>query len=466
MVYSAEDVETLISSRKDLLGKCEYSASSFSVYSYYYADYVFDNKLIEDLLEFEEFGGDAAYEAYFLSMYDISSYSDEILDYMLGTDTYVFTKYTSSKPSEKYFDIFNALILKSNETKLVLWGIDPMIIAELTESDSAFKTYVEQHLTRNIQNHPEISFRVFFPPHSLSYYSKYSEEEINNITEYYSFVVDALKDFPNVIWDFPGDIEWIYNNPYIYEGETETIKSDNVPTFIGHLLSGTFVSTSPEVIDKAKKLQEKVCEYNPVDDITSDLSNINVVIFGDSIFDYIHNDTSIQNVFSNFSGADMLCYAICGTAAGASPDGAAKPFGGQFESVSSLKKDIDSISSVDDKLIFIIEFGINDYMQGTPIDNINNPTDIFTYKGAMRYYISLLRDNWPNSEILLLSPGYIYICDDGNSRILGNSPILSDYRKASAELAKELDIKRMDLTDLKTIPKESYKNYLMADFGH
>lgn len=468
MVYSKEDEEVLIGSRRNLLGKCEYAGTSFVVYSYYYSDYVFDERLITDLLEFKEFGGDAEYETYFLSMYDIRSYSDEILDYMTGEDTYIFSKYTSSKPSERYFDIFNALILKSGDTKKVLWGIDPMIIYELTESDMGFRTYVDQHITRNVKNHPEITFRIFFPPHSLSYYSKYSEEEKSNIAKYYGFIVDDLKDYSNILWDFPGDIEWIYSNPYLFEKENdaETVADANISAFIGHLLSGSFASTSSGIGSRAGMLQKLVCEYKPEDSITSDLNNVNVVIFGDSIFDYTHNDTSIQDVLSNFSKADMLCYAICGTSAAESADGIHEAFGGELKSITSLKNDIKAIDKPGDRLVFIIEFGINDYMYSLPLDNPEKQPEIHSYKGSIRYYVSELRKAYPGCEILLLSPGYIYVCDNGNQRILGNSPILSDYRKASTELAEELSVDRMDLTKLKSIPKESYRDYLVGDMVH
>lgn len=55
----------------------------------------------------------------------------------------------------------------------------------------------------------------------------------------------------------------------------------------------------------------------------------------------------------------------------------------------------------------LIEYGINDYMAGKPVDNPDNPYDIKTFGGALRKTIENLQEAIPDVCIVLVTPTYI-----------------------------------------------------------
>lgn len=63
--------------------------------------------------------------------------------------------------------------------------------------------------------------------------------------------------------------------------------------------------------------------------------------------------------------------------------------------------------------ILLLEFGVNDYMAGKATDNPEDPFDISTYGGALRYSIELFEETYPNLEIVLVTPAFCHISDYG-----------------------------------------------------
>ena len=59
-----------------------------------------------------------------------------------------------------------------------------------------------------------------------------------------------------------------------------------------------------------------------------------------------------------------------------------------------------------------------------------------------------------------MSPGYIFVNNNGSDRMQEDSPILSDYREAAKELSAEYGTYLFNLTAIKNIPQESYNDYL------
>lgn len=64
--------------------------------------------------------------------------------------------------------------------------------------------------------------------------------------------------------------------------------------------------------------------------------------------------------------------------------------------------------------ILLLEFGVNDYTAGRKIDNPDDPLDVRTYGGAVRYAIQLFQETYPNLEIILVTPTFCQIVDCEN----------------------------------------------------
>lgn len=399
------------------------------------------------------------HDTYILSTYDIHAIDTDYINIIMAWDTYAFSENTFDNISSKDFKKTYSYILKSENAKRIIWGIDPLLIREKTGSDKAYKSFIKKYIVSAVKKHPEIDFRLVFPPHSLKYYSRYSDEDISNMSDYYGLLEDLLSDYANVQWDFPGNTEWIYENPYLFDGENEALKEINFNNYSGHLFADCFLISGNDVEKNAILLSERILEYRNTPVKSPDLNDANIVIFGDSIFAYRSDDTSIGKIIENFSGADVLSYAVSGSSAAISSKGTSS-LAVESSKIATREYEVSGFDSPDEDLIFIIEFGINDYMQGSPIDDPTDPYNASTYKGSIRNTIELIKNTRPESKIIIMSPGYIFVNNNGNDRMQENSPVLSDYREAAKELSSEYGTYIFDLTAIKNIPRESYNDYL------
>lgn len=99
--------------------------------------------------------------------------------------------------------------------------------------------------------------------------------------------------------------------------------------------------------------------------------------------------------------------------------------------------------------ILFIEHGINDYSAGRPIDNPDNPLDVHTYAGALRYSIEKIREAYPAMEIVLVTPLYCYFKEDGARGLDSEQAdfghgILKDYVEAEQKVAEEYGVSCID----------------------
>lgn len=95
--------------------------------------------------------------------------------------------------------------------------------------------------------------------------------------------------------------------------------------------------------------------------------------------------------------------------------------------------------------VFILQHGTNDYSGGRPLDNPENPKDIYTYGGALRYSIERLQETYPDAEIVLVTPAFCWIAGYGTSdeQDFGYGT-MEAYAEKKIEIAKEYDLPIID----------------------
>lgn len=62
--------------------------------------------------------------------------------------------------------------------------------------------------------------------------------------------------------------------------------------------------------------------------------------------------------------------------------------------------------------VIFLEHGANDYQTGVPLDNPEDPMDIYTFGGALRYVLQTLRESQPDTKIVLCTPTFIWYVHD------------------------------------------------------
>jgi len=81
----------------------------------------------------------------------------------------------------------------------------------------------------------------------------------------------------------------------------------------------------------------------------------------------------------------------------------------QYAHIQDIKAiDFDSVDFVS------IAYGTNDFSSATPLDNENNPLDVNTFKGAIRYCLKTLTEKYPHLKIIGVTPCYRFWSENGS----------------------------------------------------
>ena len=202
-----------------------------------------------------------------------------------------------------------------------------------------------------------------------------------------------------------------------------------------------------------------------------------IVCLGDSILGNVRDETSVTSVMESILGEEVANGAFGGTCASLSNTGyrptfyedsinltmladaiADKDFFVQLCDISSNNftlpyfedclRELSTIDFTQAEILFI-EHGINDYSAGRPVDNPENPKDVFTYAGALRYSIEKLQEAYPKLQIVLVTPLYCYFLENGVRGLDSEQAdfghgVLEAYVEAERQVAKEYGLPCID----------------------
>lgn len=211
-----------------------------------------------------------------------------------------------------------------------------------------------------------------------------------------------------------------------------------------------------EVVVDTEELNEPETEQpqevvEPVPETTED-NKLQIVFLGDSILDGHRDDTGIAYLTGVYCNANVYNLAIGGTTAALKPDE-----GAVYESwhsqcmqgivhaicgnVDPAIMDGNHVREVFDSCdfsktdYFVLEFGMNDFLSGIPINDSDDVYDEHTYVGALRIAVNNLRQYYPDAQIVLCSPSYAQFwgkdgayLGDGNMVNNGQGTLAAYYR--------------------------------------
>lgn len=199
-----------------------------------------------------------------------------------------------------------------------------------------------------------------------------------------------------------------------------------------------------------------------------------VVIMGDSLMGLCRDETSIASLMSVESGYPVLNGAFGGTCMALNDDEiasnytmellnmvslskamAAKDFGAQ-QTVRSRREITDYFTDTVDELsevdfdhvqVLILEFGLNDYHAGIALDNGADPCDEHTYGGALRSVLGMLKKEYPQMRVILVSPTYSWYLTNKLTceEYVTGEAFLEEYVGKQGEIAKQYGVEFVDL---------------------
>lgn len=201
---------------------------------------------------------------------------------------------------------------------------------------------------------------------------------------------------------------------------------------------------------------------------------VQIVVFGDSCYGNIRDESSITDRLEKLSGKTVYNAAFGGTCAGRQDKGNRLDYSGDSLSLAALAKavyagdfgvqqtirtgeeitsyfedTIDGLENLDfsQTEIVIIGYGFNDYSTGIPRDNEENDLDEYSFAGALRKSVKLLKRVNPDLRIILVTPTYSWIlysrqtCEEFD----GGDGFLEQYVEKEIAVAEELGLEFIDL---------------------
>lgn len=380
------------------------------------------------------------YQLVFLSMYPIDNYTEEGFASRYGHAP-LLTSYEIPNLStlKDYLKEVNA----AGTVSTVYLGVRPEAL------DGS-------RLAELLLSYPHISFQVILPHPSMDYWLSLSEKKCDRLLQAYRDFLPPLVNHENIfLYNFT-NAQWLIANPDNYENEFLTTPeiSDfimfhtnrDLPYCISHADPGSVTA----YIDALAGL---IAHHRTNATVYPDLSDWNIVFFGDSVIGNYTGSVSIPGVTAALTGARVYNMGYGGTCMTKTPEekpamtDVATAFVQQkpdllpveSQAYLGMKEYCDNPPA--GQLCIVINYGLNDYFSGRSMES-DDPYDIYTFKGATRTCVKMLQDAYPDAHILLNTPNFTDYFDNGTEPHEGY--VMVDYVNALKELAKELNIALLD----------------------
>lgn len=316
--------------------------------------------------------------------------------------------------------------------------------AAVEKNETTFAKQLSGFLLSYSDGHPEISFEIILSSPSLAHWLELSEPKTETAIYAYQRLITSLSGHQNIQMFFAGDQYWLIANPDNYTEDlfvTNEVISQKL--FLYTFCDGKYQISDANAGTVLSSLQEIIQRERTTPTRYPDLSDCNIVYFGDSILDYVVGSHSVSGYVSGFSGAGALDCSIGGTPATvAFPEIVSRFLAGE-EDIAHGNLSIQETLSSDKTLVFVLNYGLNDYFDRLPVDG-DSPYDVNSYTGALRYGIAELKTAFPDCIILLMAPTFTNMPPLETESVNETAAPLTDYVNASISVADEMDVYSLD----------------------
>lgn len=442
------------------------------VVGYFYINRSGITKEDKERLETEE------YQAVFASMYDISSFAEADFETYRGLRTVCLQGRLRGFAD---FTRLKELVFTETKTPQVVYlGIDPVMLwKKAGYQEEKWLAALQESIGTMITENNGIPFEITLPFPKQDYWLELSEAELTESLIVYQKTVDYLSTFDNVVLFFFGAQDWLICNPENYRNEF--CLNEKLAHFflLSTVCDKKFVVNSESMQGELSILANYVLEEQATPTIYPDLSDWEMVFFGDSIIALEDSSSAVPEVLAGFSKATVYDCAKGGISASytgkdeyyfpaiteAFLTGQTTNYEAEENMVRGIKNFHES-ASADKRLCFVINFGLNDYFSGYAPDSQENLWDISTYGGALRTGIQNLKDVYPDALIIVATPNPISFYNYGMLPVGDAGYVLNDYIVVARQVAEDMEVICLDNYVRLGITQENCSEYLLQDGVH
>ena len=417
-----------------------------------------------------------SYNGLFLAMYSLENYQEEDFSTYRGISSLILTE--PARDTREISDYLKAAFTSGNTVTNVWLGLDPCMIRSSSEREDQGEQNLSRDILSYIAANPDTDFDILFPYYSSGYWIGETPTQMNTMLASYASLAQTLFEYPNVTVFFPGGEPWLIANPYNYMAEGILNKELSHKLILLTFCDHNYVLTPDTATDYFSDLQKYLSSEQDAPAVYPDLSDWDIVFFGDSIIGNYTASDSIPGVIEGLSSARTYNCAQGGTPA-AFTNGDLLCFSLSIDYF--VSQNTDAVSDYDPfypalqrfvqddheghKLLFIINYGLNDYFDGLPVENPEDAYDVTSYAGALRNGVLKIREAYPDAEILLMAPGFTTYFTNGTEITTQEGGSLLDYVNAAVTVAGELNTLSMDnYHDLGV--DETNEGYYLSDGCH
>lgn len=437
--------------------------------------YCFKTGLFQKRQDFNRISSES-YQGVFFSMYDIDDYSEEDFETYRGIPV-LKTGYhlQTCKDISKYL---TKILSSPNTVTNIYLGLDPVSLWESSNKERVrLDNNLERYLFPYFTARQDVEYEILLPAPSLQYWLNLDPVELRESMEAYRELVESVGFYSNVTMYFLGYEEWLISNPANYLENGQTNEEVSQKQFLHVFCDHNYQISTGNVSEVLERLTLLIEQEREMPHIYPDLSDLCIVFFGDSVITYNRGSMSLPGVVGGLSGAQVYNLGIGGTPASGDPADVHN-MNGMINHF--LSQDIDGLqeslyllelmdyidgNNQEKRHCFVLNFGLNDYFGGGPVENPEDDYDTKTYAGALRTGISTLRDNYPDALILVMTPTFTALFSDGTERNSEVGGVLTEYVDAAVRVSGEMGVYCKDNYWDSGINKESYGLYL-ADGTH
>ena len=421
-------------------------------------------KLIREELDTLEEG---RFTALFLSMYPIRSYDMYDLSYWRGLETFkaemVMENGRELAGTLEYLQELDIM------PDTVLFGLDPECLEE--------EYPLEDSLLKLIRQTPETGYEILFVNPVMAYWVGKEDAQWQAVIDRYEKAAKLLGQEENVKLFFACDREWLVCNDGNYAEDkmpTEAVAK----TLLAYYTREEYLLTEENRKQRMDAARELIADWRSNDRTMAGLGDRTLVFMGDSTFGNFSDSTAVTGVVENFADAEVINCGYGGMAAAYGDpecpamgdllkaiergDGSGIAGTGDGPPAVAAAAQIRQLADSGEETVIFLDFGINDYIKGFPVDG-ENPYYCSAYAGAMRSGIEKLQTIFPKGQLVLVTPNFIKYSNFGTNPVGEEASVFTDYVDALRELAKEYALPVLDIYTELGIDRDNYTDYLQDE---
>lgn len=387
-----------------------------------------------------------SYQGVFFSMSAPEAFPEDIYPTYMGYEAVGCSHRIAS--FSDLSDYLETAFSSGNEVTHVFLMLDPLLLWDSSlHRDAQFAASLEEDLLTYIDTYSGAEFTVIFSAPSLAYWQSHADGASDTYCNVIRVLAAPLSARENVSLYFPGQEEWLISNPDAYDTPKELNAVAARSTML-LVLSGAMQYRDTEDYSSLDRFSALVQQAVSSPATYPDLSDYDLVFFGDSVFGNYQDFASIPGVIGALTGAKVHNLAVGGSSATWN-DGENASFNkvvGYLVSTSSISL------PADDKLCFVINYGLNDYFEGYPLEK---------YCDGLRTGIRTLQEVYPNAHILVISSNYILSFEKGTAPKGDEENVLADYVAAAEETAAAEGVDFLNINEVLQWDADNAAEYLV-----